>query len=172
MRRVAVIGRSGGGKSTLARALGSTLGLPVIHLDVLFWRPGWVESEPEPFRARLAAALTGDSWITDGDFMAAADLHLAGADTIIWVDQPRGRCLWRALMRVAREHGRSRADMAPGCEEKFDFQFLLYIWNWDRKPRARVEAAIAKYAPQTRLVRLRSDADIADFLASVTNGPS
>lgn len=166
MRRVAVIGRSGGGKSTLARRLGEALGLPVVHLDVLFWRPGWVESETGPFRERLEAATAGGAWITDGTFTSrVADLTLGRADTIVWVDQPRLTCVRRALTRWLRERGGARADMAEGCDEKIDFEFLAYIWNWDRDSRPQLEVAIARYAPATPLIRLRSDDEIADFLA-------
>ncbi|HZZ35571.1 MAG TPA: hypothetical protein VFE03_07585 [Caulobacteraceae bacterium] len=168
MRRIAIIGRSGGGKSSLARRLGAKLATPVIHLDVLFWLPGWKESEAEPFRQRLAAALNAETWITDGNFTGiAADLHLAGADTIVWVDQPRMVCLWRAFARAVRERGRNRADMAEGCDEKIDLPFLAYIWNWDRDTRPRVEAALAHHGGAARLLRLTSDAQIEAFLATL-----
>jgi adenylate kinase family enzyme len=171
MNRIAIIGRSGGGKSTLARALGERLGLPVVHLDVLYWLPGWAKSEREPFRARLAAALAGGRWITDGNFTGhAADLHLAGAEMIVWVDQPRLLCLRRALTRAIRERGHSRSDMADGCDEKIDLEFLAYIWNWDRLTRPQVEAAIAQYAPHARIVRLTTDAQIAAFPATIEAG--
>ncbi|HWA63748.1 MAG TPA: hypothetical protein VG939_20400 [Caulobacteraceae bacterium] len=163
MERIAIIGRSGGGKSTLARRLGARLGLPVVHLDVVYWRPGWVKSEAGPFRERLAEALAGGRWITDGNFMSTADLHLARADLIVWVDQPRTLCVRRAIWRALTERGGRRADMAEGCDEKFDPTFYRYIWDWDRKTRPMVEATIAALAPRTPLVRLTSDAEIAAF---------
>lgn len=164
MDRIAIIGCSGGGKSSLARKLGARLNLPLVHLDVLFWRPGWVESDYPSFRERLAAALSGGRWITDGNFSKAGDLHFGGAQFIVWVDQPRGLCLRRALQRAFKERGRTRADMAEGCEEKIDLEFLRYIWNWNRDTRPRIEAAIANHAPATPLVRLSSDAAIAAWL--------
>jgi adenylate kinase family enzyme len=164
MKRVAIVGCSGGGKSTLAVRLGERLGLPVIHLDTLFWRPGWVESEPLAFRERLREALAAPAWISDGNFMATADLRLPLADTIVWVDQPRLTCLWRALLRLVAWTGRSRPDLAPGCPERFDMEFLRYIWNWDRVTRPRVQQAIERFGGRARLVRLRSDREIAGFL--------
>lgn len=170
MDRIAVIGCSGGGKSTLARKLGARLGLPLVHLDVLFWRPGWVESDNDSFRERLADALSGGRWISDGNFSRNGDLHFAGADLIVWVDQPRSLCIRRAVWRVFTEGGGRRADMAEGCDERLDFKFLVYIWNWNRLTRPRIEDAIATHAPSTPLVRLTSDAAIATWLEAFAPG--
>lgn len=167
MKRVAIFGCSGGGKSTLARKLGAKLGVPVIHLDVLFWQPNWTESETEPFRQRVEQAVAAPAWVTDGNFISTTCAHLAGADTIIWVDQPRWLCVWRALWRAISKYDQTREDMAEGCRERIDFPFLLYIWNWNRLTKPRFEAKLAEHAASTPLIRLTSDRQIAAFLASV-----
>ena len=167
MQRIAIIGCSGGGKSTLARALGERLGLPVIHLDTLFWKPGWTESAAEPFRQAVEAAAEGEAWVIDGNFISASTAHLARADTVIWLDQPRVLCLWRAFRRAITSFGRARADLAPGCPERVDPTFYRYIWNWDRLTRPRMESALATYAPCAGLVMLGSDQDVARFLAGL-----
>ena len=164
MDRIAIVGCSGGGKSSLARKLAAKLGLPVVHLDVIFWLPGWKESDEASFRARLEAALEGERWITDGNFSRVADLHFAGAQMIVWLDQPRALCVCRALGRAIRERGLTRADMAEGCAERIDLGFLRYIWRWNIDTRPKIEEAIARHAPTTPVVRLRSDREIADWL--------
>ena len=68
MERIIIIGCGGAGKSTLARKLGEVLDLPVVHLDKLFWKPGWVETTAEEFDALLAMELAKDKWIMDGNF--------------------------------------------------------------------------------------------------------
>src|SRR3954453_4740611 len=100
MRRILVIGNSGGGKSTLSRRLGEKLGLPVVHLDVLFWKPGWVESDQPEFRARIAEALAGPAWVCDGSFDETFDLRMPLCDTIVWLDRPAWLCVIRAMARV------------------------------------------------------------------------
>jgi adenylate kinase family enzyme len=165
MRRILVIGNSGGGKSTLARRLGEKLGLPVIHLDVLFWKPGWVESDKDEFKLRVAEALKGPAWISDGNFSSSFDVSMARADTIVWIDQPRLRCLVRAIWRAVRYRQGGRPDMAEGCRETVDFQFYGYIWRYERDDHPKIEAALAEHGAQARLVRLRSDREIARFLA-------
>lgn len=166
MQRVLVIGNSGGGKSTLARALGEKLGLPVIHLDVLFWKPGWVESAPHDFRAAQAQVLAGPAWICDGDFGSHFDLRMPLADTIIWIDQPPWLCLIRVIRRALTYPAGGRPDMAEGCGETIDLAFYRYVLTWNRARRPRLEAALARHGAHARLVRLRSDREIAAFLAS------
>ena len=66
MQRIVILGNAGSGKSTLARAMGKRLGVPVVHLDTLFWEPGWVEPDAEQFRQRVGEAIAGDSWVCEG----------------------------------------------------------------------------------------------------------
>lgn len=165
MRRILVIGNSGGGKSTLARRLGAKLGLPVVHLDVIFWKAHWVESDRTEFRARTAEALVGPDWVCDGNFTSSYDQRMPLADTIVWIDQPTLLCLGRAMWRViAYRHG-GRPDMAEGCQENFDLAFYGWIIGYNRTVRPKLEAALAEHGAHAAVHRLRSDREIADFLA-------
>jgi hypothetical protein len=83
MRRIVVVGCAGSGKTSLALNLGRKLALPVVHLDVLYWLPGWKESDKASFRIRVADAIAGDDWVADGSFSELAlDLTLSRADTV------------------------------------------------------------------------------------------
>jgi adenylate kinase family enzyme len=163
MDRIAIVGCSGGGKSTLARALGARLGLPVVHLDTLFWRPGWVESDLASFRSAVDAAASGERWVMDGNFTSASHLRFQRADTIVWVDQPSPVCLWRAVWRAVTAFGRVRADLAPGCPERIDLAFYRYIWTWQRVTRPKMEQAIAVHGARAHLIGLRGDRQMAAF---------
>ncbi|MGH6964065.1 MAG: hypothetical protein ACREE0_06250 [Phenylobacterium sp.] len=168
MRRILIVGNSGGGKSTLARRLGEKLRLPVIYLDVIFWKPGWVEIGDDVFRVEVERALRGPEWICDGNFAGTWDVRMPLADTIVWLDQPRLLCLVRAVMRVMTYRGRNkRPDMAEGCDEKFDLKFYRYIWTYDAKVTPRLEAALAQYGSHARFVRLKNDREVAAFVASL-----
>jgi len=168
VNRIAIIGCSGGGKSTLARRLTERLGLPIVHLDVLYWGPNWTTGDYAAFRVSLAEAVGGEQWISDGNFPDSADLHLARADLIVWVDQPRLLCLWRVVWRVIVTGGRRRPDLPEGCPETFDPWLWGYVWRWDRETRPAMEAAIARHARATPLIRLSSDARIKAWLAGVS----
>jgi len=168
MRRILIVGNSGGGKSTLARRLGERLRLPVIHLDVIFWKPGWVETGDDVFRVEVERALQAPAWICDGNFGGTWDLRMPLADTIVWVDQPRLLCLFRAIMRVLLYRGRrTRPDMAEGCDEAFDPKFYGFIWTYNAKVAPRLKAALAEYGRDARVVRLKSDREIDAFVAGL-----
>jgi len=155
MRRVVVLGCSGSGKSTLARVMGERLGLPVIHLDTLFYTPGWKPREWEAFRASLAAAIAGEEWLIDGHFAETLDLSLPRAELVVFVQQARWRRLWRVTWRWLTARGRARPDLPEGCPEQFDWQLLRFIWSFEREVRPKTEATLAAYAAP--VVRLNGD---------------
>ncbi|MCC7052076.1 MAG: hypothetical protein IT355_02335 [Gemmatimonadaceae bacterium] len=168
MHRVLLVGPGGAGKTTLARQLGDITGLPVVHLDALYWRAGWVSTpkdEWEPIVERLCSAPT---WIMDGNFGGTIDQRLAACDTVLLLDLAPWRCLWRVLTRTVRYAGRSRPDMAPDCPERFDAAFLWWIATYRRKKLpallARLEAA---RGAGTNVVILRTPDEVERFLADV-----
>jgi adenylate kinase family enzyme len=176
MQRIVILGNSGSGKSTLARQLGQRLNVPVVHLDTLFWEPGWVEPDAEVFRARVRAAMTPDTWVCEGNYARRTfDLRLPRADLIIWLDTPRVTCFKRVVLRSALN--RPRADLPVGCTEKLDrafLSFLNYVWNFERSTRPGIEAMRLAVGPRIPVVHLRGARQIAGFLdnlpASCTTG--
>ena len=80
-RRVTVTGLAGSGKSTFALALAAKTGLPVIHLDLHFWKPGWVAPSETEWREKQCGLLAGNARTADGNYHETLDLRLGGADT-------------------------------------------------------------------------------------------
>ena len=137
MERVLIIGCGGSGKSTLARQLGEKLNLPVIHLDKLFWHPGWVESTKEEMNAKIMQALAQPRWIMDGNFSRTLPLRLEKCDAVIYLDFSRFACLLGVLKRIVTTYGTVRPDMAEGCPERIDFDFLEWVWNFNKTKREK-----------------------------------
>jgi adenylate kinase family enzyme len=165
LRRYVIIGRPGSGKSTVARQLGRRLGLPIVYLDVLFWRPGWREPDRDDFRARVAHAHSGDCWISDGSYAAATfDLRLPRADALIILERPRWLCLARVLWR-SLSRGK-RADLPQGCPEHVSWDFLKFVWRFDKVTLPRIEAARVAHGRDVPVIRLRTNREIDGFLAS------
>lgn len=167
MKRVLVIGSGGAGKSTFARRLGGRLGLPVVHLDAYFWRPGWVETPREEWRRTVEGLCAREAWVMDGNFSGTLAERLAACDTVVFLDMPRAVCLWRVLKRLVMYRDRPRPDMAEGCGEKFDPKFLQWVWTYPSRSRPKVLARLDEFAAERRVVRLRSDAEVEKFLAEV-----
>ena len=164
MRRILVIGIPGAGKSTFARKLAERTGLPLIHLDKEFWQPGWRITPREEWRAKVAALVAHEAWVMDGNYGASLDLRLPRADTLAWFDYPRRVALRRVLWRVASTYGRVREDLAPGCPERFDMEFLRYVWDFRGKERSQVVSMLASHGGHLQPVVFRRDRDAARFL--------
>ena len=173
MQRIVILGNAGSGKSTLARALGQQLSLPVVHLDKLFWEPGWVEPDAGQFRERVREAIATDAWVCEGNYARRTfDLRLPRADLIIWLDTPRIICFNRVIRRSVMN--RPRADIPAGCSEKLDREFLTFlkfVWNFDRGYRPGIEAVRLAIAPQIPVVHLRGAGQIEAFLHTLAAAP-
>src|SRR3974390_2277147 len=151
MQRIMVVGCAGSGKTTFARRLGAALGLPVIHLDFHFWRPGWEIPDPAAWRAQVAALATAPQWVMDGNYSNTYDLRMPQADSLVWLDYPRPVCMRRVLLRTARGYGATRADLPAGCPQRIDVAFLRCVWDFPRKHRPRIVAGIARFGTHLRM---------------------
>ena len=135
MERIIIIGCGGAGKSTLARKLGEVLDIPVVHLDKLFWKPGWVEMDKDEFDTLLRRELEKEKWIMDGNFNRTMPERIKHCDTIIYLDFSRFACLMGVLKRVITTYGKVRPDMGEGCPERIDLEFLKWVWNFNKNKR-------------------------------------
>jgi adenylate kinase family enzyme len=137
-----------------------------VHLDALFWQPGWREPENEAFRAAVRAAVAGDRWVSEGNFVSRTfDLRLPRADAVLFIDQPRWLCIYRILWRWLTAFGRRRPDLAEGCAENFDWDFFLWTWTFNAKSKPRILAEAATYP--TPVTVLNGDAAMRRFLAEL-----
>ena len=166
MKRVLIIGCGGAGKSTLARALGEKTGLPVVHLDSIFWLPGWVEMEKDAFDQRLREEMAKEAWIMDGNFNRTMEERIAHCDTIIYLDFSRFACLRGVLKRVITTYGKVRPDMGEGCPERLDWEFLKWVWNFNKNKRERYYQMLNEVEGKETVV-LKNRRMVKRFLQSV-----
>lgn len=164
MKRILIIGSGGAGKSTLARRLGEKTGIEVVHLDKLFWNPGWVRTEKEEWFEIVRQAIEKASWIMDGNFGSTLEMRANAADTIIFMDMPRLVCIYRILKRWFIYRNTHRPDMAPGCDEKVDWEFFMWVWNYPKRSKPEKELVLNRYANEKTVIRLKSNRDIEGFL--------
>lgn len=166
MKRIIIIGCSGAGKSTLARQLGERTGIPVIHLDRLYWKPGWVEKPPEEFDILVQREMEKEMWIMDGNFNRTLPLRIQHCDTVIYLDFSRLTCLLGVVKRVLTTHGTVRPDMGAGCPERWDPDFMKWVWNYNRNRRDQ-NYRILNEATHAETIVLKNRRSIRRFLKSL-----
>ncbi len=171
MERIMVVGISAGaGKSTFARRLGEILGFPVVHLDTLYWKPGWVEAPVQEFRAAQEKAVQEESWIMEGNYSDTFEIRMRCADTLIYLELPLYVCLFRVMKRRVMNAGKTRPDMTPGCKEKIDWDFLKFILTtyYPRKKKMQKRFGDFKGIDENNMViELKSKREIRQFLENL-----
>ncbi|WP_104667211.1 AAA family ATPase [Ensifer adhaerens] len=156
-RRILVVGCSGGGKSTLSQKLAVDLHLDYISIDRdIRWLPGWAERERAEQRQRIVERVAADRWIMDGNGPSTFDIRVPRSDIVIWVRMPRLLCVWGVVTRWLKHFGRTRPEMAPGCIEKVDWDFLQFIWTFEKKFSPLIVAGLAKHGPDVPVLQLKS----------------
>ena len=141
--KIAILGYAGSGKSTLARELGELYGVPVLHLDRVMFLPNWRERPKDEQLAIVRDFMdSNDAWVIDGNYSdLLQERRLAEADEVILLLFGRFESLWRVVKRYLKYRGQSRPDMAEGCSEKLDAEFVRWVlWEGrSRKKRAGFE---------------------------------
>ena len=143
-------------------------GLPLYHLDQLFWRPGWVPTPKDEWWQRISELAQRDEWIMDGGYDSTFHLRMPHADTILWLDFPRRVSVLRVLKRVALNFYRVRADMAPGCPERLDREFLRWAWTFRRAHAAAYRTALEAFAGNAHVKILSNDREADDFINALS----
>ena len=167
MKRVMIIGCGGSGKSTLAKALGEKTGLPVVHLDSIFWSPGnWEHLEREEFDTLAQREMEKPEWIIDGNYNRTLEMRLKKCDTVIYLDFNRFTCLLGWIKRVIRNWGTARSDMAQGCAEWFDPEFAKWIWKFNCKYRKKYHEMLSGET-QKQICIFKNRRQVKRFLKSL-----
>lgn len=166
--KIAVLGHSGIGKSTLAKWIGKFYSLPVLYLDTVYFTSGWQERNPEEAKEIVTTFMAHEDWVIDGNF---SGLHLTErleqADCIICLCFSRWNCLYRAYKRYFKYRNKSRESMAEGCKEKLDWEFVWWILykGRDRGKQEFYHNVATKYKDKT--VVLKNQKQINAWLYSL-----
>ena len=172
-RRVVVTGLAGSGKSTFSRSLAARTGLPVIHLDLHFWKPGWVAPTDAEWSEKQRRVLAGNAWIADGNYQETLHLRLERADTIVVLNTPWPVCVGRALLRGVRSSG---GEMPKGCDDsawrrlRDEWPVALRIWRKRRSEPEREHEIISQHGQHAALHMLRSKRAASEFLDRLNVG--
>ena len=163
-KRIMIMGPCGSGKSTVARTIGQKLKLPVYHMDQLYWNPGWQAGSAEVLSHRLNEITESEEWIIDGNFSRSLESRLRRSDTIIYLDYSTWRCFWRILKRISKYKNQVRPDMAEGCPEKFDLNFMHYVLVWNLQNRKKMMKILAGEEKSKHVVIAKNDRELQNSI--------
>ena len=156
-KKIAVVGIGGSGKSYFARKLAEETGLPLFHMDALFWKGNWeAVPEVEYIEAQRKLLAENNRWIIEGYVDEALADRLKEADLIIYLDYPGPLCFWRAIRRWLRHRKESRPELPKEALERFDWKFLRVVLT--RGERPGIEKALAG-VEKSKIIRLKTPRD-------------
>ena len=159
MKKVIVIGCPGSGKSTISRALHNKTGIPLYHLDMMYWNADKTTVEKSVFLERLSVVLAKDEWIIDGNYGSTMELRMAACDTVIFLDYSLDVC----LDGIEERRGKPRSDM-PWIETEEDEEFIEFIKSYNEQQKPKVLELLEKYRDKNIII-LGSREQANEFLS-------
>jgi len=169
MKRILIIGNAGSGKTTFAVKLAEKTGLPLVHLDKIYWTGNWEHLTRCEFDNILQSELDKQSWIIDGNFNRTLPHRLKYCDTVFYFDIPTVTCLWGITKRILTSHGKTRADMGGNCPEYFDRQKVALYRNVMsfKKEHSEKYDNMLKAANGIKVIKFRSRHQAEMFLKTI-----
>lgn len=175
MNRIRVVGSSGSGKTTTAKAIAARLDIPRLELDAVHWLPNWQERSAEEMRERaLGFASSHPRWVIDGNYNSRLGTHIDHlVDTFVWLDLPRWRVMAALLARSVRRSITGEELWETGNRERLRTMFNrdpnenILLWSWTNHHRNRQRYGARSAAGDHHWIRLRSRRDVNQFLESL-----
>ncbi len=163
MKKIIVIGCPGSGKSRFSKELHKITGIPLFHLDMMFWNSDRTTVEKSVFLNRLTEVLKKNEWIIDGNYGSTMELRIKESDTVVFLDYDTEIC----LEGIESRKGKERSDI-PWIEKDDDKEFVEFVKSYNTQSRPKVIELLEKYSDKNILMfKNRTEGD--EFLAQIKN---
>lgn len=191
MKKIAIIGSPGAGKTSLAESLGHILDIKVYYLDRIFWKGDWQGIDTGRRIDILEHLVQREQWIIEGTYLLSSEPRLREADTIIFLDTPSSVCLLRIIQRHRKDHGRLRRDhtrfcgdfaairkqhrkdhgrlrrdLPDGCTDRLTPSRMWRVLAFPFNERRKLKKQLREFPPE-KAIMLRSPKDVRSFLAQL-----
>ena len=160
-KRIIILGPSGSGKSTFSRKLHDLLGLPLIHLDNIWWKEDKTHITREQFDRKLEEILQGEKWIIDGDYSRTYEVRFKACDTVIFLDYDKKTCLSGISERI----GKKRGDI-PWIEDKLDPELVELVKNYEEENKPVLYELFSKY-PDKKLITFSTREEAEKWITEI-----
>ncbi len=168
MKRIAIVGCPGSGKTTVAFQMKAITGLPIEHLDYYYHqlKYGYYDDK-EVWIKKAEVIIKKPKWIMDGNYSSTFEQRFKRADLIIFFDYPRWLTMYRVIKRRWQFNNKKRLEMPDDWVEKVDWEFLKYVWRFKGKSHSKITAALEKFS-DTPVVVLKNPSETENYLKSLT----
>lgn len=161
VKKVAVIGICASGKSVFGRELAERAGLPLFHMDNLYWRGKWEAVPEREYLEKEKELIKKDEWIIEGYVDEKESERLKVADLVLYLDYSGIRVFWRTIRRWWKHRHVARPELH---EQAVDSISLRDLWvALFRRERPGIEAALRE-VDQSKVVRFRSPQELQKFI--------
>lgn len=163
LKKIAIIGNGGGGKTTLSRRLGELHGVPVTHVDTIQFVAGMNVRPLAETRAILGEITAREKWLIDGfGPLDMIDARFEKAERVIFVDFPLWRHYWWCTKRQVKSLWSPRRELVEGCNEatiKHTIKLFKTLWkvHYGMKPELMKIFNRASIAPKMIYIRSLKD---------------
>ncbi|MHA1618588.1 MAG: AAA family ATPase, partial [Promethearchaeota archaeon] len=113
-----------------------------------------------------------DRWIIDGNYSRTAELRAKRADMVIFLDFPRRVCIYRVFKRNFMYRNKTRPCITPGCDEKIDWEFLMWIWHYPKRSKLKMLGILAQLPKTTQVIYIKKSNEIPLLLQNLANHAS
>ena len=162
MKKVIIIGCPGSGKSTFGRKLKDVTGLPLYHLDMIYWNEDKTTVTKELFWERLGKVMEKPQWIIDGNYGSSMEMRIKECDTVFFLDYPTDVCINGIKERI----GKPRSDMPWVENDTIDKDFVAFINSYNTESRPKVVKLLEQYSSKNIIV-FHSRSESEDYLESL-----